>query len=185
MKPRDTLADIIFSGGCFWSLEAVFQHIRGVRATEVGYTWMEPGLPAKASSERFPALRMEVVRVTWDTSQLELSRLLEIFFSTTSPTLIRWDLIEEFSSSRSGIFVEDNNHLPLVLEYLEALRQSKSYDLPLHTQVFEGCVFEPAADTDQDFYLRNPSDGFCRSIVAPKLAKLVRCFPENVEVSTS
>ena len=179
--PSDAMPDetALFAGGCFWSIEAVFQHVRGVTGTEPGYVWMEPGVPGKPSAERHLAQRMEVVRVHWNPSVITLEKMLDIFFATTSPTLVPWDSITELSPNRSAIFVCDQGQREVAEQHLMDVKVSGRFEDPVHTQVLDMPPFELAEMGEQDFYLNHPRDGFCTSIVKPKIDKLRAHFASH------
>lgn len=169
----------LFAGGCFWCVEAVFQRVRGVIEADPGYVWMEAGVPAAENLERMRACRMEVVRVRWDPERVRLKDLLDIFYATSSPTLVPWTWLGEFAQVRSGLFFEDAGDRTVAQQHLNELKTSEAYSDPVMTQILAMPHFEPAPESDRNFYLRNPRDGFCRTIVAPKLARLLQRFPEH------
>ncbi len=166
----------VFTGGCFWTLEAVFQRLLGVTKVEPGFVWMGAGLPPQESPNRFPVEKMEAVWVEWDPAQITLEILTEVLLSITSASLAPWETISEMSGARSAIFLEGPDATGPALEVVDR-HLSAPTGLPIHTQVIPWLpAWVPAPAFDLGYYERNPRESFCRSIIQPKLDRLAHQF---------
>ena len=155
-------------GGCFWCLEPVFEEVVGVQQVEVGYAG---GGMANPSYEQVCSGRTghaEVVQIRFDPRQISYRDLLEIFFSIHDPT----------TSDRQGADVGPQ-YRSLVLYHNTEQRQTaedlaaelRADGIPIVTQLEPFQVFYRAEESHQAYYRKNPGAGYCRAVVAPKLAK--------------
>jgi peptide-methionine (S)-S-oxide reductase len=158
-------------GGCFWCLEAVFEQARGVERVVSGYsggTVAEPTYPQVCSGTTGHA---EVVQVTFDPAVISYRELLEVFFAIHDPTTLNRQGADIGTQYRSVIFA----HTPAQQQTAEALRAelnaARIWDKPLVTEVVPFRAFYPAEDYHQGYFQQNPSQPYCRAVVAPKVAK--------------
>jgi len=166
----------VFTGGCFWTLEAVFKRLNGVKQAQSGFVWMDAGLPPRESEQRYPVQKMEAVWVQWDPSVVSLEVLSQVLLTITSPSLVGWEHISEMSGARSAIFVESPAHKDAALAVVEERRNAPT-GLPVYTEVIGWLpAWVEAPAFDQKYYERNPTESFCRSIVRPKLDKVAQQF---------
>jgi peptide-methionine (S)-S-oxide reductase len=171
--------EAIFAGGCFWCVEAIFQRVRGVVETNPGYIWMLMGLPAKEDIGKLGSNRIEAVWLKWRREEVSLENLMDIFYETSSPTLVGWETQEAFSHVRSGLFFPIKEDQEIAEQHLERLKGSGRYgEDAVQTQIGAMPAFEQAPESDRSFYLKDPQDAFCRGIVTPKLARLQTKFAD-------
>lgn len=156
--------------GCFWTVEATLRRLAGIEQTECGYIWMTQGLPTHESAVRAPAERMEVVRFTWDTLQLTPQDLLEFVLHTSQPGMIDWNYPGELANVRHGLFLEEPHRTDMFGRVAEHPQRGHFQVLGFPTH------FMPAGRFDQNYYDKRPTDGYCRSIIVPKLDKMERMF---------
>lgn len=182
---RQNTKTAIVAGGCFWCVEAVFQRVRGVVSVESGYVWMTQALPSVEDTHRSPHSRMEAVRLVWDPAQVSLVNLLDVFYATSSAGLVDWTNPAGMSRFRSGVFLDDPDDIEAALAHREGVTVDPEDGGPVKTQILPLPFFRAAEPLERNFYQRNPKDGFCRSIIEPKLKKLLRCFPDIVRASPS
>lgn len=159
------------AGGCFWCLEAVFEHLKGVERVVSGYTGghaPDPSYEAVCSDTTGHA---EAVQVTFDPAVLSYRDLLGVFFSIHDPTTPNWQGSDTGSQYRSAIFW----HSPRQQEDAEAAIAQLSdlgvWDSPIVTEVVALMTFYPAEEYHQGYFRRHPDRAYCALTIAPKVAK--------------
>lgn len=171
------LTTAVLAGGCFWGLEGVFQHVKGVKDVVSGYAG---GSKATAnygdvSSERTG--HAEAVKITYDPRQISYGDLLRIYFSvTTDPTELNRQGPDIGPSYRSAIFPQNAEQRKVANAYIAQLKAAKVYSKPIVTKIESG-AFYPAEAYHQDFMRRNPNYPYIVINDAPKVAALKRLFP--------
>lgn len=172
--PKET---VILAGGCFWGVEAVFEHVRGVTSVVSGYA--TPAAPPSAE----PSMRggkgyAEAVRVKYDPSEVSYRQLLEIFFTVAhDPTQLDRQGPDIGPEYRSAIFVQNEEQRQGALDYLEGLRAGASFPAPVVTEIAQLKSFRQAEELHQDYVRRHPKDQYVVVNDVPKLAELRRRFP--------
>ena len=159
------------AGGCFWCLEAVFEELRGVERVESGYaggTVPNPSYEAVCSGTTGHA---EVVQITFDPDIVSFRDLLDVFFVIHDPTTANRQGGDVGSQYRSVIFFHDEPQRIAAEEAIAQLAASQVYDDPIVTEVVPLDVFYPAEEYHRDYYRRNPGQGYCQVVIAPKVAK--------------
>ena len=158
-------------GGCFWCLEAVFEQLQGVEKVVSGYAGGFVPRPTYEQVCEETTGHAEVVQVTFDPAVLPYRDLLEVFFTIHDPTTRDRQGHDVGSQYRSVVFW----HTPRQRETAEALMREladqKLFPDPLVTELEPYTEFWPAESHHQGYYRRNPAQGYCRAVVAPKLAK--------------
>jgi len=168
----------IFAGGCFWGIEAIFSHVRGVtsavsgfhggKAATAHYDWVSSGNTGHAES----------VRVTYDPRQVRYDQLLQLFFSVgADPTLVNRQGPDVGTQYRSALVPLDSEQRRVATAYLDQLGRSGIWHAPIATRIEPYQRFYPAEDYHQDFAADNPNHGYIRRWDAPKVAALKRLFP--------
>ena len=175
--PGRGLRTAVLAGGCFWGLEAVFEHVKGVRNVVSGYAG---GTAADATYSRVSSERTghaEAVRIVYDPRQISYGQLLRIYFSAAhDPTEVNRQGPDSGPSFRSAIFPQDAAQRRVAVAYIAQLRAARAYRRPIATRI-EGGGFFPAEDYHQDFMRRNPRHPYITRWDAPKLAEYKRMFP--------
>lgn len=160
------------AGGCFWCLEAVFLNVRGVEKVESGYTGgkgADPTYEAVCGGETGHA---EAVRLTFDPAQIRFRELLEIFFTIHDPTTLNRQGADTGTQYRSAVFYETASQRIETEAMITLLNEERVFPAPIVTEVAPLIAFYPAEAYHRDYYARNPDQGYCRAVVAPKVAKL-------------
>lgn len=167
-----------FTGGCYWTTEAVFERVVGVEKVIPGQVWFKSGLPVQESKDRYPAERIEAVEVHWDPREVSIQDLVEVLLAATSPSLARWDTdLTEMSGLRSTVLAADENDALLALKAKESAQAQASPAEPVYTQVAHLVPnFVPAPESEWGFYRNRPQDGYSCSLIAPKLERLAEEF---------
>jgi peptide-methionine (S)-S-oxide reductase len=179
--PRAASADqtAVFSGGCFWGIQAVFQHVKGVKTVISGYS----GGPAAAAQYELVSTgetgHAESVQVTYEPSQISYGQLLKIFFSVAhDPTQLNRQGPDFGSQYRSAIFYVSGEQKHIAEAYIAQLQQAKSFPRPIVTQVSPLKAFYPAEDYHQNYARLHPDNPYIAANDAPKVEHLRQQFPE-------
>jgi len=169
----------VFAGGCFWGIQAVFQHVKGVTGAVSGYSggWADkPGYEQVSSGTTGHA---ESVRVTYDPSKVSYATLLKIFFSVAhDPTQLNRQGPDVGTQYRSAIFYMTPEQKQAAAAYIEQVDKAHVYGKPLVTQVVPYKAFFPAEDYHQDYAEKHPDDPYIVVNDAPKVANLRKQFPD-------
>lgn len=160
-----------FGGGCFWCTEAVFDEVVGVTDVVSGYTGGEKLQPTYDDICTGTTGHAEVIRVTFDGEIISYAELLEIFFATHDPTTLNRQGADRGTQYRSAIFVHSPAQRAIAEALIAKLDAEKIWDAPIVTEVTDAPVFYPAEDYHQEFFKRNPNQGYCMAVVSPKLSK--------------
>ncbi len=161
VAPPAREATALFAGGCFWGIEAVFEHIRGVRSAISGY-----------------AGHVESVRVVFDPTVVSYRQLLEVFFTVAhDPTQRDRQGPDSGPEYRAIVFFQDPAQRRIAEDYVAELGRAKVFPRPIVTEIRPLNAFYPAEAYHQDFAVRNPSDPYIVVNDLPKLEHLRRAFP--------
>ncbi len=178
---KNNLEVAYLAGGCFWCLEAVFDQVIGVTDVVSGYAGgqiPEPTYQQVCTGETGHA---EVVQVTFDPEQITFENLLHIFFSIHDPTTLNRQGADVGSQYRSAIFYVNANQKTAAEAVIQQLELEKIWDNPIVTQVVPQDAFYPAEEYHQEYFARNPSQGYCQFVVAPKVAKFRKKYLHLLE----
>lgn len=178
---RLKLETITLAGGCFWCTEAVFDRVCGVTDVQSGYANGTLAAPTYEQVCAGDTGHAEVVRVTFDPAQVSVRDILEIFFATHDPTTLNRQGNDVGTQYRSGIYYSDPAHRQVAEDLLRQLRQEQAFDAPIVTELQPLMSFWPAEAYHQDFFERNPKQGYCSFIVAPKVAKFRKTFASHLK----
>ncbi len=172
----DTTQTITLGGGCFWCTEAVFVAVQGVLDVESGYS---NGQIERPSYEQVCTGRTgcnEVVKLVFDPAQISLRELLEIFFVIHDPTTLNRQGNDVGTQYRSGIYTSNPEQQAVAQALIAEMAASGVYRQPIVTEVLPLANYCPAEDYHQDFFARNPGQGYCVAVAAPKVAKFRKTF---------
>lgn len=168
----------IFAGGCFWGVEAIFSHLRGVKSAVSGF---HGGSAATAHYERVSeggTGHAEAVRVIYDPREIRYDQLLQVFFSVgADPTLVNRQGPDAGTQYRSALVPLNEEQRRVAAAYLRQLGASALWHAPIATRIESYKAFYPAEEYHQDFAAANPDHGYIRRWDAPKVAALKRLFP--------
>lgn len=174
-----TTRSVVIAGGCFWGIEAVYEHVLGVSESMSGYAG------GSASSARYDLVssgttgHAEAVRVTYDASRLTYGQILHVFFSVAhDPTQLNRQGPDQGPQYRSAIFVADAEQERVARAYVEQLDGARAFPRPIVTGIVPLQGFYPAEPAHQDYAARNPGDLYIRINDAPKVTALQKQFPK-------
>lgn len=172
----DALQTATLAGGCFWCLEAVFEQVPGVQRVVSGYTGgslPEPDYEAVCGGRTGHA---EAVRIEFDPRKTSFRQLLEIFFSIHDPTTLNRQGNDIGTQYRSAIFCHGEQQCAEAGTVIAELDAAGIWPVPIVTEVLPAPVFYPAEEYHQHYFARHPEQGYCRFVIAPKLAKYRELF---------
>ena len=158
-------------GGCFWCTEAVFSEVKGVEKVESGYaggTLPNPSYEQVCDGDTGHA---EVVNVTFDPNVITYRELLGIFFTVHDPTTLNRQGADVGSQYRSAIFYRNEEQKRIAEEAIREVDDSGIWGQPAVTELAPFEVFYKAEEYHQEYFLRNPSRGYCTIVIAPKVLK--------------
>ena len=165
-------ATAVLAGGCFWGMEAVFEHVRGVTAVVSGYAGGSSSNPSYEQVSSGQSSHAEAVRITFDPKRITYDQLLAVFLTVAhNPTELNRQGPDVGSQYRSAIFYTDANQKRAATRALAQLQRSHTYPRPAVTQVLPLRSFHPAEAYHQNFLARHPTNP---SIVVHDLPKLLR-----------
>ena len=164
------------AGGCFWCLEAVYDELKGVSNVDSGYTGGRRPSPTYEQVCTGTTGHAEVVRIEYDPAQVSYRQLLEVFFSIHDPTQLNRQGNDIGTQYRSAIFYENEEQRRVAQEIMAEIEREDVYGKPITTQLEPLGEFFPAEEYHRDYYARNPGQGYCAAIIAPKLAKYRKNF---------
>jgi peptide-methionine (S)-S-oxide reductase len=169
----------VVAGGCFWGIQAVFQHVKGVHSATSGYsggTVKNPDYEAVSSGETGHA---ESVKIVYDPSQVTYGELLRVFFSVAlDPTEVNRQGPDTGTQYRSVIFYNNDEQKHIAEAYIAQLDQAKVYPRKIVTQLVPLQAFYEAEDYHQNYATIHPNDPYIVYNDAPKVANLRREFPD-------
>ena len=163
-------------GGCFWCLEAVFEKVAGVASVEPGYSGGFTSNPTYREVCEGDSGHAEVVRVSFDPAQISFETLLEIFFTIHDPTTLNRQGHDVGTQYRSVIFYHSPEQKNVAQKVVARINAENWWGTPVVTQVMPVPAFYPAEEYHQRYFQRNPDQGYCQVVIAPKLAKLRQHF---------
>ena len=169
---------IVLGGGCFWCTEAVFKEVRGVLDVESGYSNGQQTAPTYEQVCTGRTGCAEVVKLVYDPAQVSTRQLLEIFFATHDPTQLNRQGNDVGTQYRSGIYFTTPAQKQVADDLMREIGQDKLFGAPIVTEVAPLAHYFPAEDYHQDFFERNPHQGYCLAVAAPKVAKFRQTFRE-------
>jgi peptide-methionine (S)-S-oxide reductase len=177
---RATLA-----GGCFWCLEAVYQQLKGVLKVASGYTGGHATRPTYQLVCTGLTGHAEAVQITFDPAVISYRDLLEVFFTIHDPTTLNRQGADVGTQYRSAIFYQDEAQRAAAEQAIAELSARRLWDDPIVTEVKPLGTFYPAEEDHRDYFRRNPNQGYCRAVIAPKVAKVRAAFLGKLKASTA
>ena len=170
-----------FAGGCFWCVEAVFDELRGVERVESGYAGGSVPDPSYQQVCAGTTGHAEVVRVTYDPDAVSYRDLLGVFFTAHDPTQLNRQGADVGTQYRSAVFYHTPEQREAAEQVIAEMEAQKVWDAPVVTTLEPLTEFYPAEDYHRDYYRRNPEQGYCRVVIAPKVAKFRQKFHDRLK----
>ena len=172
------LKTAIFAGGCFWGIEAVFSHVKGVTSAVSGYHGGAAGTAHYDQVSDGNTGHAESVKVTYDPAVVRYDQLLQVFFAVgADPTQLNRQGPDSGTQYRTALVPMNAEQTRVAAAYLAQLKTSGLWKKPLVARIERAQAFYPAEGYHQDFMSKNPDHGYIRMWDAPKVAGLKRLFP--------
>jgi peptide-methionine (S)-S-oxide reductase len=168
-------------GGCFWCVEAVFDELRGVSSVESGYAGGHTANPTYEQVCSGATGHAEVVRVTFDPREVSFREILEVFFTAHDPTTLNRQGADVGTQYRSVIYYHDERQREVAEQTIRELNEANIWDGTIVTEVAPLSNYYEAEEYHQEYFARNPGQGYCRAVVAPKVAKFRQRFRDRLK----
>ena len=167
---------ITLGGGCFWCTEAVYVKVKGIVDVESGYCNGHVQRPSYEQICTGQTGHAEVVKLVFDPALISLRDILEIFFVIHDPTTLNAQGNDHGTQYRSGIYFSSPQQQQVAQAVLDELGASGTYRRPIVTELQPLSNYWPAEGYHQDYFARNPHQGYCLAVAAPKVAKFRKTF---------
>lgn len=178
IQPSRREAVAVFAGGCFWGIEGVFEHVRGVKSATSGYAGGSVDQPSYAGVSSGTTGHAESVKVVYDPGEISYRKLLEIFFLVAhNPTELNRQGPDVGTQYRSIAFYGDAGEQKQLVAYIAELNASHRFGSPIVTQVLPLKTFYPAEDYHQGYMRLHPNQPYIVYNDAPKVARLQQQYP--------
>jgi peptide-methionine (S)-S-oxide reductase len=169
------------AGGCFWCLEAVYDQMEGVRSVESGYTGGHAERPNYEAVCGGGTGHAEAVRISFDPAVVSYRELLDVFFVIHDPTTLNRQGHDAGTQYRSAIFYHTPEQKRIAEEVIASLTAEQLYPNPIVTEVVPAAAWYEAEPYHQEYFVRNPFQGYCTAVVGPKVMKFRKRFPSKVK----
>ncbi|OPX11709.1 peptide-methionine (S)-S-oxide reductase MsrA [Mycobacterium sp. AT1] len=167
----------VLAGGCFWGVQGVFQHVKGVTMAESGYAGGQQATADYETVSTGTTGHAESVRITYDPAQVSFGKLLQIYFSVVQdPTQLDRQGPDEGTQYRSAIFAQDATQQRIADAYVAQLSAAKVFPAPIVTTVEPNTGFFPAEQYHQDYLNSHPTSSYIAANDMPKVAALEQLF---------
>lgn len=163
-------------GGCFWCIEVIFDELRGVSDVVSGYMGGAGANPTYREVCSGTTGHAEVIQVHYDPGVISFREILEVFFTVHDPTTLNSQGNDVGTQYRSAIFYHSPQQQCIAVETVADFDRERVWDRPIVTQISAAQTFYPAEDYHQEYYVNNPDQGYCRIVIAPKVAKFRNKF---------
>ncbi len=171
----------MLGGGCFWCLEAVFDDLQGVIDVLSGYAGghvLNPDYKSVCSGRTGHA---EVVQVTFDPNVVSFEEVLGVFFGVHDPTTLNRQGADVGTQYRSAIYYHSDAQKATAEAMIASLNSEHIWSGPIVTEVTPAPVFYPAEDYHQEYFKRNPYQGYCQAVISPKVAKFRKQYSQKLK----
>jgi len=176
--PTTTTEAAVLAGGCFWGVQGVYQHVKGVINAVSGYAGGDMKSASYLIVSSGATAHAEAVKVTYDPRQISYAQILQVFFSVAhDPTQLNRQGPDHGTQYRSAIFPTTPEQAQVAQAYIAQLDKAHLWPEPIVTKVETGKMFFPAEDYHQDFLVRNPTYPYIVWNDLPKIEDLKRIFP--------
>ncbi len=179
-SPNPSREVTTIAGGCFWCLQPIFQELRGVEKVEVGYSGGRLANPSYEAVCTDTTGHAEAVQITFDPQTIPLVDILRIFFSVHDPTTLNRQGADSGTQYRSAIFYHSPEQEKAARQVIAEVNEAEIWRHPIVTEVKPAGPFYRAEEYHQDYFRKNPTAGYCRVVVAPKVAKFRKQFAERL-----
>jgi peptide-methionine (S)-S-oxide reductase len=177
-EPATSAETAVFSGGCFWGIDGVFKHVKGVAEVVSGYSGGDAGAAEYETVSTGTTGHAESVRITFDPAKVSYDQLLTVFFAVHDPTELNRQGPDTGTQYRSAIFYANDHQKAIAEAYIAELNRKKVFPDPIVTQVTPLKHFYPAEAYHQNYLALHPDNPYIVYNDLPKLAQLEKQFPD-------
>ncbi|AFH47917.1 Peptide methionine sulfoxide reductase [Ignavibacterium album JCM 16511] len=170
-----------FGSGCFWCTVAIFERVKGVQKVISGYSGGTIENPTYKEVCTGTTGHAECTQIYYDPSVVTYDELLEIFWKTHDPTTLNRQGNDVGTQYRSVIFYHNQEQKEKAEFYKKKLEEEKIWDRPIVTEIVEFKKFYPAEDYHQNYYDKNPNQGYCAFVITPKVEKFEKIFKDKLK----
>ncbi len=178
---NEDLSLATFGGGCFWCIEAVFNRVRGVHSATSGFAGGHVKNPSYREVTTGNTGHAEVVQVAFDPAEISYLQLLEVFFRVHDPTTLNRQGADVGTQYRSAIFYHDANQRETAEKVKSRLEEEKIWNDPIVTEITPLEAFYKAEEHHQNYFEKNPNQGYCQMVIMPKVKKFKSLFEDLVK----
>jgi len=169
--------------GCFWCIEAVFEELNGVISVESGYTGGHIDNPTYQQVSTGTSGHAEVARIVYDVEIISFEEVLEVFWMTHDPTTLNRQGNDVGTQYRSAVFYHNQSQKELAEFYKNKLNESGAFPDPVITEIMPLGTYYVAESYHQDYFELNPTQGYCRFVIQPKMEKFRKAFSTKLKVN--
>ena len=178
-KTAGPLQTAVLAGGCFWGVQGVYEHVRGVRKVLAGYAGGEKATADYETVSSGTTGHAESVKIVFDPAEISYGQILQIAFSVVhDPTQLNRQGPDTGSQYRSSVFYGDDGQKRIAEAYIAQLNRAHAFARPIVTRVDPLKGFYPAEDYHQDYLIHNPDSPYIAYFDIPKIENFKRTFPE-------
>lgn len=170
-----------FGNGCFWCTEAIFTRLKGVEKAVPGYSGGHLDDPTYEEVCTGTTGHAESIQITYDPTVVSYDALLEVFWKTHDPTTKNRQGNDVGPQYRSVIFYHNPEQKRLAEDYKAKLETENIWGKPIVTEIVPFSKFWPAEDYHRNYYAKNPSAGYCRVVITPKIDKFEKVFKSHLK----
>ncbi len=181
MNTNSNTEKATFGTGCFWCTEAMFNALDGVISAVSGYEGGQKENPTYKEVCTGDTGHAECVEITYDPTAISYQDLLQAFFRSHDPTTLNRQGADVGTQYRSVIFYHNDAQKQLAETAKAELDKSGAYDDRIVTEISPATTFYPAEDYHKDYFQKNPNQGYCAFVVAPKLDKFRKVFKDKLK----
>ena len=168
-------------GGCFWCLEAVYDELKGVTDVVSGYMGGQVANPTYQAVCTGTTGHAEVIQIQFDPDVASFEDILDVFFTIHDPTTLNRQGADVGTQYRSAIFYHSEDQRATAERVIQKMGRDGVWSDPIVTEVTPAVTFYPAEDYHQEYFARNPNQGYCQFVVAPKVAKFRKKYLERLK----
>ncbi len=181
LSNNENLEIATFGSGCFWCTEAIFERVNGVHSVVSGYSGGNVPKPSYEAVCTGKTGHAEVCQITFDPVKVSFDELLKIFWKTHDPTTLNRQGNDVGTQYRSVIFYHNDGQKKIAEHYKEELNKSGAWKDPVVTEISPFKKFYEAEEYHQHYFERNPFQGYCSFLIAPKVEKFEKAFKEKLK----
>ncbi len=180
-KDLSGLSQATFAAGCFWHEEALFESVKGVKEAVSGYAGGHTANPDYETIESGSTGHAETVNVYYDSSVINYSTLLKVYFAGQDPTQVNGQGPDEGTQYRSIAFYRNAKEKSMIEQAIHDLKASGKYNKPIAVQVAPMAKFWTAENYHQDYIKQNPGGGYVQNVSIPEIQHFQKQYPELVK----